>query len=316
MEELGSKEVVGTKKEFAIYLAAVIGIGFLLFYLLRDTRQTLAATIFLATVLGTLMFWRFRVAMAFLGVVLLVVVKTIALQTYLELMSLDVILFLMGMMVMVGLLRQSGFFRWLLAKALKFSNYEPKRLMIILLVMASVMAALVDEVTSILFVTALVIDLCDYFEVNPVNYIISVVLATNIGSSWTVLGNPIGILIALRSGLTFEDFLQIAFPVGVVALLSVIIIVLIWQRGDLRLLKEKAKAKLENNEADLLDEWAKIEDRKLFMGSAVLFVAVIMFLALHHRLELLLGLEPTTLLFATSIAGAGIVMLRPRHRAA
>jgi len=316
VEEPEKGEVVGTKKEFAIYLAVVIASGILLYYLLRDTRQTLAATIFLATVLGTLMFWRFRVAIAFLGIVILLLTRTIDLSHTIEFMSLDVILFLMGMMVIVGLLRQSGFFRWLLAKALKFSKFKPNRLMVILLVMAAVMAAMVDEVTSILFVTAMVLDLCDYFEVNPVNYIISVVLATNIGSSWTVLGNPIGILIALRSGLTFEDFLQWAFPVGVVCLLCLIVIVLIWQRGDLRLLKEKAKAKVANNEAGLLDEWAKIEDKKLFMGSAAIFIGVIIFLALHHRLELLLELEHNTLLVATSIAGAGIVMLWQRHRAA
>ena len=316
VEEFEKGEVVGTKREFAIFLTTVIGGGIVLYFLLSDTKQTIAATIFLATVIGTLMFWRFRVAIAFLGVVLLLLTRTIDLSHTIEFMSLDVILFLVGMMVIVGLLRQSGFFRWLLVKALKFSKFEPNRLMIILLAVASVMAALVDEVTSILFVTALVLDLCDYFEVNPVKYIISVVLATNIGSSWTVLGNPIGILIALRSGLTFEDFLRWALPVGVVSLLFLIVIVLIWQRGDLRLLKEKARAKVANGKAGLLDEWSKVEDKKLFLGSAIIFITVVVLLALHYRLELLLQLEHNTLLVATSIAGAGIVMLWQRHRAA
>ena len=274
--------------------------------------QTIAATIFIALVIGTLMFWRFRVAIAFLGIVILLLTKTIDLQHTIEFMNLDVILFLVGMMVIVGLLRRSGFFRWLLAKALKISSFEPNWLMIILLAMASIMAAMVDEVTSILFITALVLDLCDYYKVNPVNYIISVVLATNIGSSWTVLGNPIGILIALRSGLTFEDFIVTAFPIGVISLISLMVIVLLWQRGDLRLLKERVEAKTKESETGFLDEWAKVEDRKLFMGSAVIFILVIIGLALHHRMELALGLEPNTLLVATAIAGAGIVMLWQR----
>jgi Na+/H+ antiporter NhaD/arsenite permease-like protein len=187
--------------------------------------------------------------------------------------------------------------------------------MIMMMFLAAVMAAMVDEVTSILFITALVIDLCDYFEVNPVNYIISVVLATNIGSSWTVLGNPIGILIALRSGLTFEDFIQTAFPIGLVSLVAVMIIVLIWQRKDLRLLKEKVKAKSEKEESGFLDEWAKIKDNRLFIGSAIIFGLVIVALALHYRLELALGLQKNTLLVAISIAGAGIVMLWKRSEA-
>jgi len=313
--EFEGKEVVGTKKQFIIYLAVNIAIGFLFFFLLNDVKQTLAATIFIALVIGTLMFWRFRVAIAFIGIVLLLLTGTIDLSHTIEFMSLDVILFLVGMMVIVGLLRQSGFFRWLLAKGLQISRFEPNRLMLILLFLAALMAAMVDEVTSILFVTALVLDLCDYFEVNPVNYIISVVLATNLGSSWTVLGNPIGILIALRSGLTFEDFLQIAFPVGLVSLISLMVIVLIWQRGDLRLLGGKIKSASADERARFVDELAEVKNKRLFNGSAVIFGLVIIFLALHHRLELLLGLEHNTLLVATSITGAGIVMLWQRAQA-
>ncbi len=312
MAESEKREVVGTPKEFAIYLVLNIAIGFGLYYLLHNVTQTIAATIFIALVIGTLMFWRFRVAIAFIGIVVLLLTRTIDLPHTIEFMNLDVILFLVGMMVIVGLLRRSGFFRWLLAKALKFSKFEPKRLMLIILAMAAVMAALVDEVTSILFITALVLDLCDYYEVNPVKYIISVVLATNIGSSWTVLGNPIGILIALRSGLTFEDFIVTAFPVGLISLLCLMVIVLIWQRGDLHLLREKVEAKTKESEEGFLDEWARVKDRRLFTGSAVIFILVIILLALHHRLELVLGLEPNTLLVATAIAGAGIVMLWQR----
>jgi len=289
---------------------AAIGVGF--YFLLHNVTQTIAATIFIALVIGTLMFWRFRVAIAFLGIVILLLTRTIDLQHTIEFMNLDVILFLVGMMVIVGLLRRSGFFRWLLAKALKLSRFEPNRLMLIILAMASIMAAMVDEVTSILFITALVLDLCDFYEVNPVKYIISVVLATNIGSSWTVLGNPIGILIALRSGLTFEDFIVTAFPIGVISLISLMVIVLIWQRGDLRLLGEKVEAKTKESEEGFLDEWAKVEDRRLFMGSAIIFILVIISLAFHHRMELALGLEHNTLLVATAIAGAGIVMLWQR----
>jgi len=312
VKEFEGKEVVGTPKQFIIYLVLNSAIGVGLYYLLHDVTQTIAATIFIALVIGTLMFWRFRVAIAFLGIVLLLLTRTIDLQHTIEFMNLDVILFLVGMMVIVGLLRRSGFFRWLLAKALKISRFEPNRLMLIILAMAAVMAALVDEVTSILFITALVLDLCDYYEVNPVKYIISVVLATNIGSSWTVLGNPIGILIALRSGLTFENFIVMAFPIGVVSLISLMVIVLLWQRGDLRLLREKVEAKTKESGEGFLDEWARVGDRRLFMGSAVIFILVIISLALHHRMELALGLEHNTLLVATAIAGAGIVMLWQR----
>ena len=249
---------------------------------------------------------------AFIGIVLLLLTRTIDLSHTIEFMSLDVILFLMGMMVVVGLLRRSGFFRWLLAQGLRLSHFKPNQLMLIILLMASLLAATVDEVTSILFITALVLDLCDFFKVKPVKYIISVVLATNIGSSWTVIGNPIGIIIALRSGLTFEDFIVTALPVGIVSLISLMVIILIWQRGDLRLLGEKMTSASPEERAGFLGELTRIEDKNFFRGSAAIFIVVVIGLIFHYRMEIALGLEHNTLLVATAIFGAGIAMLWQR----
>ena len=116
---------LGTKRDFAIYLGIVVAAGISLFFLLRDDRQTLAFTIFLATVLGTLMFWKFRVAIAFLGLVLLLITQTVNLTTAIKFMNLHIILFLVGMMVIVGLLRRCGFFRWLLVNVVRLSRFEP-----------------------------------------------------------------------------------------------------------------------------------------------------------------------------------------------
>lgn len=315
---------LGTKRDFAIYLGIVIAAGIGLSFLLKDARQTLAFTIFLATVFGTLMFWKFRVAIAFVGLVLLLITQTVDLTTAIEFMNLHVILFLVGMMVIVGLLRRCGFFRWLLAKVLRLSRFEPHGLMIIILFLAALMAALVDEVTSILFITALVLELCDHFGVNPVKYVIAVVLATNIGSSWTVLGNPIGILIAFESGLSFEDFLRFALPVGLISLFVLMIIALIWFRKDFPELRKKYRRELvrggeRDQAADagvrFLAEWAEIKNRNLFTGSVVIFVAVVTTLVIGHRVEFWVGLETNTLLFAAPILGAGVVMLWKRSEA-
>jgi Na+/H+ antiporter NhaD/arsenite permease-like protein len=150
------------------------------------------------------------------------------------------------------------------------------------------------------------------------------VLATNIGSSWTVLGNPIGVLIALRSGLTFDDFIGTAFPVGVVSLLCLIVMVLIWYWRDLPALRERHKVELavagvRDQVADagvrFLEDQARIKDKKLFIGSVSIFVLVIISFIVDHPVELWLGLEPNTLLFATPILGAGVIMLWRRGEA-
>ncbi len=313
--EFGGPGPVGTSKQFTIYLIINMLIGVTLFQLLKNWPQTIATTIFIALVIGTLMFWKLRVPIAFIGIVVLLLTGTIDLPHTIEFMNLDVIIFLIGMMILVGMLRRSGCFRWMLFKIIKAAKFRVNLLMVLLLVLSAVLAAFLDEVTSILIISTLVLDLCDFYKVKPVNYIISVVLATNIGSSWTVLGNPVGVMIALRSGLTFEDFLLTALPVGILALVSLIIIILIWQKGDLKKLHQKIQANSKHEQSLLLGEWCNVKDKESFRGSLIIFAVVIIGLALHYRLELALGLAHNTLLVAFSIAGAGIVMLWRRTEA-
>jgi Na+/H+ antiporter NhaD/arsenite permease-like protein len=92
------------------------------------------------------------------------------------------------------------------------------------------------------------------------------------------------------------------------------VIILVWQRGDLKLLKTRINTQLENGTATL-DEWAEVKDKTFFKGGVALFLGVVIFLALHYRLELLFGLERDTLLVAISITGAGIAMVWKRDKA-
>ena len=298
-----------------IYAVLHIALGFFFYHLLENVHQALAAGIFIALVSGTLVFWKFRVAIAFIGIVILLVTGTIDLKHTVKFMNLDVILFLIGMMIIVGLLRKSGFFRWFLAKGLEVSRFKPHLLLVIIVLLSATMAALVDEVTSILFTTALVLDFSDFFEVKAVRLTMIVVIATNIGSSWTVLGNPIGILIALRSGLTFGDFLKNSLPVGVISLISIIILALWWMKRDMKYFKMRIDKSSGAERHEFLKKLKTIDNKKCFTGSTIIFVFVIVFLAVHHRFEILLGLEPNTLLVATSLLGAGITMLWQREMA-
>jgi Na+/H+ antiporter NhaD/arsenite permease-like protein len=314
VKELKKGEIPGTPRQFAIFAAIVIAVAVLCYWGLGDIHQTLAATACIALIVGTLMFWRFRVALAFIILVILLVTRTMDLEHAIEFMNLDVIVFLIGMAVIVALLRDTGFFNWVGIKMIKLVKYEPRSIMISLLFLSAVMSACVGEVTSILFMTTLVFELCERYKVNPVNYVIAVVLATNIGSAWTVLGNPVGILLAFRAGLTFEDFMRWSFPVSLAGLICLVAIILVWQRSDLRLLKTRIDAQLESSTA-ALDEWAEVKDRTFFKWGIVLFLGVVVFLALHYRLELLFGLGKDTLLVAVSITGAGIAMLWKRDKA-
>ena len=195
-------------KKFALLILLSVGMGFLGRHIGLNPHQSISISIFSASILGTLFFWDFRLTFVFLGTSVLLMTKTIDLEHLIKYSSLEVILFLVGMMVLVGLLKESGFFAWLVSLILRVKNLTAKKFIVLITVMSALSACVVDEVTSIIFIVAAVFEICDYFEVNPTPFLIISVLATNIGSAGTALGNPIGILIASKSGLTFEDFLK------------------------------------------------------------------------------------------------------------
>lgn len=309
-------------RSFLIYAATIIVGGIALSLLLHNFAQVVASTVLFSTVMGTLMFWEFRVAVAFIGLSVLLLTGVIDVTQAVQFMQLNVILFLVGAMIIIGLLRRSGFLRWVLVKGLLLSRFNPTLLLIILMTLSSVMAALIDEVSSILFTSALLFDMSDHFRVNPTKYIISSVLATNIGSTWTILGNPIGILIALNSGLTIDNFLAFSFPIGLVSLAVLIVVLFFWQRKELYELGFKAKHELatgapgEATRFDLQDkgaspfvEWAVIKDRKFFIGSIIIFVSFIAMIALGVQIENFLHIERETTLFVAPILGAAAVLI-------
>lgn len=270
-----------------------------------DLKQTLAICAFLSCVLGTLFFWEFRLSFAFVGSAALLITRSIDLEHFIEFASFEVILFLVGMMILIGLLKESGFFAWIVTLILRARNLSAKKFLFIICVFSAFLACAVDEVTSIIFMVAAILEICDYFEVNPAPYLISSIITTNIGSAGTVLGNPIGILIAAKAGLTFEDFLFHAFPVMCAALLITIALLFIMYRRDLRKFDEKIKIFGRN---EILMRLISVPPDKQLKRGLFVFGITLFFIALHHRLELFLDLKPNTILLTAPLISAGFVM--------
>jgi Na+/H+ antiporter NhaD/arsenite permease-like protein len=275
-------------------------------------HQSIAVAIFLVSILGTLLFWSFRLTFAFLGTSILLITQTIDLDSVVKFSSLEVILFLIGMMVLVGLLKEAGFFAWIVSLILRIKNLTANKFLILVSVISALLSCAVDEVTSIIFIVAAIFEICDYFEVDPTPFLIISVLATNIGSSGTVLGNPIGVLIATKSGLTFEDFLLKSFPLMITCLLITIIILKLWYRHSLSELDHKIK---ELGANDIFIKLVSVPpERELKIGLAI-FGTTLLFIAFHHRLELLLHLEANTVLLTLPLVSSGCVMAWKWRRA-
>ncbi|MCX5693798.1 MAG: SLC13 family permease [Candidatus Omnitrophica bacterium] len=277
-----------------------------------NAHQALSIGIFSASILGTLFFWDFRLSFAFIGTSVLLMTKTVDLEHVIEFSSLEVILFLVGMMVIIGLLKDSGVFTWIVSIILRIPKLTGIKFVLLISLLSALLACTVDEVTSIIFMVVAVLEICDYFEVNPIPFVIISVLATNIGSAATVLGNPIGILIASKSGLTFEDFIVKAFPLALVCLVTTICILLFWYRKSIKLLNEQMQ-RLGANE--ILIRLISVPPDKNLKLSLGIFGIMLIFISLHHRMEIAWGLPPNTVLLVVPLVASGAVMIWKHQKA-
>src|SRR5207248_3173834 len=124
--------------------------------------------------------------------------------------------FLIGTFLVIGYLEENQFFEHVVSAIVKAVGPRPQGLLLVLMVMASAFSALVGEVTAILFMAGAMLHLTSKYRLNPVPFIIMLVFACNNGSAMSSVGNPIGVLIALKTGLNFVDFLIWAAPVALV----------------------------------------------------------------------------------------------------
>ena len=130
------------------------------------------------------------------------------------------------MMVIVGVLRQTGVFEYLAIWSAKRAKARPFRMMVVLVLITAVASALLDNVTTVLLIAPVTLLVCERLGVNPVPYLLAEVMASNIGGAATLIGDPPNIIIASRSGLSFNDFLVNLGPI--VVILLVVFIGLAW----------------------------------------------------------------------------------------
>ncbi len=138
----------------------------------------------------------------------------------------NVIFLLIAMMVIVNITRKTGLFEVLAIWAAKTSQARPFRMLILLSVITAVLSAMLDNVTTVLLMAPVTLDICRRLELNPISFLISEALASNIGGTATLVGDPPNIMIASKAHLEYVDFLVIVGPVVVV--IMVVYLAALW----------------------------------------------------------------------------------------
>lgn len=146
----------------------------------------------------------------------------------------NVIFLLFGMMIIVGVLKQTGLFEFLALWAAKRSGGHPYKLLVLLVLVGAVVAPILDNVTCVLLVAPVTLAVCRRLGLSPAPYLISLILASNIGGTATLIGDPPNIIIASRAGLSFVDFLVHSLPLTIILLAGFILMARWLFRRDLR----------------------------------------------------------------------------------
>lgn len=148
-----------------VYLLIIFSLSALSSLAGFSIHQVLSLGIFFMVIFGTILFWRFRLPFVLLGISFLLTFGLLDIPHLVEFSGLDIILFLVGMMILVGYLEEKLFFESLVNTLIRYIGPRPLLLLITLMAVGALSAALVDEVTSVLFMTATMIHLTSRFSV-------------------------------------------------------------------------------------------------------------------------------------------------------
>lgn len=166
--------------------------------------------------------WVHRVKVSLGGAALMLLIGSATSQTafFSEETGIDwnVIFLLLGMMVVVGITKETGLFEYIAIWSAKRARGRPYRVMVLLCLLTAVASALLDNVTTVLLFAPVTILVCSRIRVRPEPFLIAEAMASNIGGTATLIGDPPNLIIASRSGLSFNDFLVNLAPLIVILL--------------------------------------------------------------------------------------------------
>ena len=206
----------------------------------------------------------------------------------------NVVFLLLGMMIIVSVMRETGIFEFLAIWAAKRARGRPFPLMVLLILITALASALLDNVTTVLLIAPVTILLCERLALPVTPYLLAEVFASNIGGTATLVGDPPNIIIASRAGLSFNDFLVHLTPV-VVVLVAVLIGLCRWLFADAFHVDEERVA-----EILALNEREAIQDHRLLWQSLTVLGVVLAAFVLSPVLDY----EPSVV----ALLGAGLLI--------
>ena len=207
----------------------------------------------------------------------------------------NVIFLLAGMMMIANVLRETGLFQWIAVQSVQLGKGKPYRIMVILVLVTAVTSALLDNVTIVILMAPVTLFIAASLGVSPLPFLIAEILASNIGGTATLVGDPPNILIGSAAGIDFVTFAANLAPISLLILFAFIGLTWLLFRKDLQTVKSGQSI------IEAMDTSELITNRPLLLKSLVVLAGVVLGFLFHGALHL----QPATI----ALAGATVLML-------
>lgn len=260
--------------------------------------QIIAIAIFLITILAIISERFDNTVLALLGAAAMVIFKVIPLDSVMSYVSFNTLAVLIGMMLFVAVLSETGFFEYIAIFTAKFCKGSVLKIIFSLAILTAIFSGILDNVTTVLLMGPVTFLITKKLKINPIPFVIMEIFASNIGGTSTLIGDPPNIMIGSAANLSFMDFIVHLLPITIVILLVTITIIYFIYRKNLIVKNEDKLEILKLNPKDSL------KDKKLlYTGLIILFFVLIGFI-FGDKLGLSAGI--------VAITGAAVYLLLTR----
>ena len=244
------------------------------------STQIIAIVIFLVTMAAIMTEKLHRTVAAVAGALLLILTGVLSVESGFSYVDLNTLGVLIGMMLFVAVVKNSGIFEYIAIKAANIAKGRPWPLRVLVAWITAVLSAFLDNVTTVLLIGPMTLAITSMLRINPIPFFMTQIMASNIGGTATLIGDPPNIMIGSAAGLSFTDFITNT-GVAVLFVLAATIVCFYFIYG------RKLHVEPEAMDSILqLDENKAIKDRSLLIKSVVMILLVVFGFVFHSQLHL------------------------------
>ena len=242
--------------------------------------QIIALAIFVAVIAVIVSEKLHRAACALIGAVLLILIGILEPAEALGFIDFNTIGVLIGMMMFVAVVKNSGIFEYLAVKSARIAKGDPWKIMVYFMIITAVLSAFLDNVTTVLLIGPMTFSICKTLELNPIPFLMTQIISSNVGGTGTLIGDPPNIMIGSAADIPFIAFIMYDGPIVVITMVATIFAFKFIYKKGLSVTPEKMELIMK------MDEKAEIRDQVLFYKSIIMIFLVALAFILHDTLEL------------------------------